>query len=118
MIFAGKNLYLIAVDQFVAHGHQLVVHLDGDAVVADVGVDVESKIQGGGSFGQHFHVSFGGIDVDFLLEQAVVLEVSHKLDGVAVGVVQYFAYTVQPTLVHVGLVVDTLVLPVGRIATF
>ena len=78
----GDDLDLIAVFQFGAQGHELVIDARRSAMMSDVGVHAVGKIDRGCSSRQRHDLALGREDID-LLGEKVALDVLEKFLGIA-----------------------------------
>ncbi len=79
----SDDLHVVAIAQLGAQRHQLVVDLDGDAMVADVGMHRVSEIHGSGAAWQGHDVAARREHIDLVRKQ-VDLDVFEKLGRILV----------------------------------
>ena len=91
----GEHLHLVAAGEFVAQGHEAMVHLGADAGVAHVGVEGIGKVERRGALGQRFELAFGGEDEDLRREEVHFHRVE-KVERIGVRVFENLGDRGQP----------------------
>ena len=121
MLVAGRDdFHLVAGLDDVVQGHQALVHLGGDGLVADFRMDLVREVQHRGAFLDDALLTLRGEHVDLRAREVVVDDVQ-QLQGVHVRINQDFLDALQPE-VHLAVVLAhipvLLIGPVGGDALF
>src|SRR3982751_154618 len=65
----GDDLYLVAAAQLMPDWNQLMIHFGADAFAANRCVYTKGKIQGTGTYGQHFYITFRRVYINFFRQE-------------------------------------------------
>ena len=117
----SDDFHLVAVLEFLVDGHQFVVHFGSNHGETDFGMDMEGKVEHGGTRRQALDLAGRRIDIDFAVEEVLPEVVQETQRIVRGGMFQHFLYLVQPEVepgLSVGIDAFVLVAPVGCIASF
>ena len=111
LLSRSDDLHLIAIRQFLADGHQLVIDFGPYALVSDIRMDFISKIEGRGTGRQYFQITVGCKDI-YLFAEKVEFKVIHKIQGIGFRILQQLPDFLQP-IVQCAFAASFLVFPVG-----
>ena len=107
----GHYFNLITAVELLLELRILAVHLGTDALAAQFGVNVESKIEHGSPFAQLEQITFGGEHKHLVFIQ-VHLELIHDFHRVTVGILQCLTHGSKP-FVESAFSLDAFVTPVS-----
>ncbi len=81
--------------QFMADGHQFVIHFGANGFYSDGTMDGKSKIQRCGSDGQHFYIALGRIDINFFCQETG-FKILQEIDRICFLIGDHFPDLLEP----------------------
>ena len=92
----SDDFHLVAVLEFLVDGHQFVVHFGSNHGETDFGMDMEGKVEHGGTRRQALDLACRRIDIDFAVEEVLPEVVQETQRIVRSGMLQHLLDFVQP----------------------
>src|SRR5258708_11290579 len=101
----------------MTEGYQLMIHFSANTLRTYHTMNREGKVECSRADGQHFQVTFGCIDINFLCEKGG-FEVVQKIDRIAILVIEDFADLLKPFIEAAFIGSTFLIFPVSGEAFF